>query len=392
MIISNDFGTIESNTVPVDVYCDCDDQIFTGGLDDNFALPAEITSPSSDLERVLLERRPGRPFHEFDQIPVVMPLVENDSRLAHTFVGLPQDIVAAQLTMRVQAGGSGDNTLIAEGTDSVRLGFTTAQSTAASNDDRVWERRFGDLPGEPTGLFDEGQIWTRGDTRLFTLDLAELPTTARLGETDPDAISLIEQLNQNGFLDVTVVDETGVDFMLLEIQTASGEVVPWVAGPFGEQSVFEEQRVEINVETGGVGGPFTYAWLKNGQLIDAVQNPSASTPTLVFDPSLAGDTGVYTCMVVGENTCGSTVSSEFALSVIRPCELADIADDFGSLGADGQVSFGDFLALLGLIGPCDGGEPGCTGDLADDFGELGGDGFVDFGDFLALLGLIGPCP
>ena len=73
-----------------------------------------------------------------------------------------------------------------------------------------------------------------------------------------------------------------------------------------------------------------------------------------------------------------------------PC-TGDIADDFGSLGADGQVSFGDFLALLGLIGPCSGG-PGCDGDIADDFGTVGADGQVSFGDFLALLGLIGPCP
>ncbi len=71
----------------------------------------------------------------------------------------------------------------------------------------------------------------------------------------------------------------------------------------------------------------------------------------------------------------------------------DIADDFGTLGADGQVSFGDFLSLLGLIGPCPGGTPGCVGDIADDFGTLGNeDGQVSFGDFLALLGLIGPCP
>ena len=70
----------------------------------------------------------------------------------------------------------------------------------------------------------------------------------------------------------------------------------------------------------------------------------------------------------------------------------DIADDFGTLGSDDQVSFGDFLALLGLIGPCPGGTVGCTGDIADDFGTLGGDAQVSFGDFLALLGLIGPCP
>ena len=34
----------------------------------------------------------------------------------------------------------------------------------------------------------------------------------------------------------------------------------------------------------------------------------------------------------------------------------------------------------------------CTGDIADDFGTVGADGMVSFGDFLALLGLIGPCP
>ena len=74
-----------------------------------------------------------------------------------------------------------------------------------------------------------------------------------------------------------------------------------------------------------------------------------------------------------------------------PC-VGDIADVFGSLGADGEVEFGDFLALLGLIGPCPGGTPGCVGDIADIFGGIGGDGEVEFGDFLALLGLIGPCP
>ncbi len=71
------------------------------------------------------------------------------------------------------------------------------------------------------------------------------------------------------------------------------------------------------------------------------------------------------------------------------CE-GDLADDLGTLGSrDGTVSFGDFLALLGLIGPCPGGLPGCAGDLADDFGTAGGDGMVSFGDFLFLLSQVG---
>lgn len=52
-------------------------------------------------------------------------------------------------------------------------------------------------------------------------------------------------------------------------------------------------------------------------------------------------------------TANSNFDSSDSVSVLlgRPC-LGDIADDFGTLGADGTVDFGDFLALLGLIGPC----------------------------------------
>jgi len=86
-----------------------------------------------------------------------------------------------------------------------------------------------------------------------------------------------------------------------------------------------------------------------------------------------------------------TVTVQLISGPVATCP-GDIADDFGTIGADGIVSFGDFLALLGLVGPCPGGTPGCTGDIADDFGTLGADGMVSFGDFLALLGLVGPCP
>ncbi len=107
---------------------------------------------------------------------------------------------------------------------------------------------------------------------------------------------------------------------------------------------------------------------------------------------LGGDGGTW--VVTGKAGLATGLS---ALPVrinrfVEAC-VGDIADDFGNPGGDGMVSFGDFLALLGLIGPCPGGTPGCTGDIADDFGTLnGGDGMVSFGDFLALLGLIGPCP
>ncbi len=94
-----------------------------------------------------------------------------------------------------------------------------------------------------------------------------------------------------------------------------------------------------------------------------------------------------------EITDGGTRGGEWSdgtVTFFDHCD-GDIANDFGTIGPDGMVSFGDFLALLGLIGPCPGGVPDCTGDIADDFGTIGGDAQVSFGDFLALLGLIGPC-
>ncbi len=122
--------------------------------------------------------------------------------------------------------------------------------------------------------------------------------------------------------------------------------------------------------------------------------------TFPHDLGAFPNTGSATISLPALSTASARIRIEsegnifFALS--RPFTLGscpgDIADDFGTLGADGMVSFGDFLALLGLIGPCPGGTPGCAGDIADNFGFIGPDGMVSFGDFLALLGLIGPCP
>ncbi len=111
----------------------------------------------------------------------------------------------------------------------------------------------------------------------------------------------------------------------------------------------------------------------------------------LFRWELAGNASEY---VIEFTTAESSVSlDKIAVDTfarVAPCK-GDIADDFGSPMPDGMVSFGDFLALLGLVGPCPGGATGCLGDIADDFGSPAPDGQVSFGDFLALLGLVGPC-
>lgn len=130
---------------------------------------------------------------------------------------------------------------------------------------------------------------------------------------------------------------------------------------------------------------------------------SAPDPVYAIELGLRTDEGVpaasepfWFVLRNGADTGTLMAATDAARAVLSSCgQLAcpgDIADDFGGLGPDGQVSFGDFLALLGLIGPCPGGVPGCVGDIADDFGTLNPDGSVGFGDFLALLSVVGPCP
>ncbi len=92
-----------------------------------------------------------------------------------------------------------------------------------------------------------------------------------------------------------------------------------------------------------------------------------------------------------DDDLGDDAGAAYLFDVTPPCP-ADVADEFGAAGPDGQVSFGDLLFALGLLGPCPGGTPGCTFDIADDAGFAGADGQVSFGDFLFAIAATGPCP
>ncbi len=115
-----------------------------------------------------------------------------------------------------------------------------------------------------------------------------------------------------------------------------------------------------------------------------------------FGGSIAIDNGVAVVSAIGDDDNGDRSGSAYVFDVTTlPCP-GDIANELGELNPDGTVSFGDFMAMLTLVGPCPGMTPGCDGDIADNFGTPappgGPDGMVGFGDFLALLGLVGPCP
>ncbi len=79
-----------------------------------------------------------------------------------------------------------------------------------------------------------------------------------------------------------------------------------------------------------------------------------------------------TCLAVGGVFAGNGTSCD-AGACSDPCP-ADV-------DADGEVAFGDLLAVLAVFGPCG----GCPEDVD-------ADGQVAFGDLLAVLSAFGPCP
>jgi hypothetical protein len=166
-----------------------------GGLNDNFTLPAETTSPDAILLSYITTcSAPGIPL-QFDYVPGE-GLVPANSWLGHTFTGLPAGIVAARLQVRARAStgwGSGGAY-----NDSISI----ISSIAGCTPTYAWSSRFMNLP-------EAGGSWMPGQADTFCLDLAALPT----------ATGTVNVLNQlaNGSLRLYVQDDTGVDYIKLTI-------------------------------------------------------------------------------------------------------------------------------------------------------------------------------
>jgi subtilisin family serine protease len=113
---------------------------------------------------------------------------------ADSFASVPAGIRSATLTLRLRAGGGGSET------DVVRLGF--AASSASS--------QIGSFTTVGIGSA-LGRTWSAGQAATLTINLGAVRTAS--GST----VNLIPQLNSRGFLDVIVSDDSGVDFMQLDL-------------------------------------------------------------------------------------------------------------------------------------------------------------------------------
>ncbi len=113
----------------------------------------------------------------------------------HAFTDLPPNIIGAELEMGLVAGEDNPRN------DGIGLQFTgpgTHPQTA------TWRYDFVNLP-------ESGGSWYTGSKAVFTLDIDALP------KTDGSFVSLIDSMNERGYLDLYIHDETGVDYLKLTL-------------------------------------------------------------------------------------------------------------------------------------------------------------------------------
>ena len=179
--------------------------VLQAGNQDAFAAPADPTSPSTALVDAYAAWEYGGTTINFD-------VFSYDHGVAHTFFGLPPGITDATLELRLR-GMSVENPW----NDAMHLLFVDA-TTPEWVEARAWARYLKDLRSD-LGL---GSGWGPGEDATFVLPLGALPTA------DGSTLDLIPELNDRGFLDVVVVDDTAVDYMTLTLDT----------GPVPEPSTF----------------------------------------------------------------------------------------------------------------------------------------------------------
>jgi hypothetical protein len=173
----------------------------TAGVNDNFALPTDPTSPSPNLLGWL--NSIGAQLKNFDS-------PQNDRFVAHTFTGL-SDISEATLEIHLRAGTS-----FLSHNDGVNLTFIDDDLILPSEGPERWGRSIGTGHGVPGLLpYDWHSTTASPAVDTIVLDLGNLP----LAPGQPaSASNLIPALNAHGFLDFWLQDDTDVDYIALTVK------------------------------------------------------------------------------------------------------------------------------------------------------------------------------
>lgn len=133
-------------------------------------------------------------------------LNDYDDYFVHTFSDLHSNlsnpIVFGELEISLRATNSSLSK-----NDRMGLNFTNPDGTFTQG----WSRYIGEWDSEP-GLL--GTTWSNGQSHTFTFNLANLPLAP--GQS-PAESNLLSTINQKGFLDVFVQDDTSVDYIKLTV-------------------------------------------------------------------------------------------------------------------------------------------------------------------------------
>jgi hypothetical protein len=189
-------------------------EVLTAGEDDGFAGAPEPAVPGPELARALSIYQGTQ---DFDLIPNVGEGRAN-RQIAHTFTGLPETIVSATLELRARAGQASGTS-----SDGVFLSFLSPEDETFVGAIE-WRRSFGPMSAAPPVYLedDPGLVpsWHSGDEATLAFDLSALPLP------DGTTLDLLPEIAANGFLDVTVSDDTGADFYRLSIVSTTVGVDP----------------------------------------------------------------------------------------------------------------------------------------------------------------------
>lgn len=220
------------------------DIIITAGVNDNFVLPTEPTSASSDL----LGSRSWS-LKDFDDSTI-------DRVVAHTFINLPENIFEATLEIHLRAGTS-----FLSHNDGINLTFVEDDQIMPPVGSERWSRSIGTGHGVPGVLsYDWHSTAASPAVDTIVLDLSNLP----LAPGQPaSASNLIPALNQHGFLDFWIQDDTDVDYMILTVTVPRGAKVTICHIPPGNPS---------NAQTITVGAAAVNAHLNHGDTLGECKN------------------------------------------------------------------------------------------------------------------------
>ncbi len=165
-------------------------RIYSAGIPDEGSDPAETAFPGGCLQT----KYPQAPYKAFDD-PTV------DRFVGHTFVGLPPNIVGAQLRVRMRP-----SEFVDASNDTINLGLLahTQSGCGAEPTGYAWASAIESLPGA-------GGAWNDNFWTTFTFDLAQLPSNA--------GGAVLGKLASDRFLDVLVQDDTVVDWMELVVDS-----------------------------------------------------------------------------------------------------------------------------------------------------------------------------